>query len=99
MESKNEYITLLSSIVAASFVVTKNKGNGLIYHIELELKRILSQTDFDNIECIYENVLDFFSRIDDNMTPEDIEELARITQLSVTSTIGNLLGLELASLR
>jgi len=91
MKSKNEYVTLLSSVVAASFVVTKNKKDGIIQHIELELKRILLQTDFDNIECIYEYILDFFTRPEnDDISPEDIEELARITQLSVTNTIENL---------
>jgi len=91
MKSKNEYVTLLSSVVAASFVVTKNKKDGIIQHIELKLKRILLQTDFDNIECIYEYILDFFTRPEnDDISPEDIEELARITQLSVTNTIENL---------
>jgi len=95
MKSKNEYVTLLSNIVAASFVVTKNKKDGIIGHINSELNRILLQTDFDNIECIYEHILDFFTRTDDNMSPEDIEELARITQLSVTHTIGSMFEMEI----
>lgn len=94
MKSKTEYVTLLSNIVATSFAVHYGKENNTMGLINTELQRILMQTDFDDINCIYEHILDFFSRTDKAMNPKEIEELARITQICVTRTITTMFNLE-----
>ena len=98
MQSKQEYVILLSNVIANTFMVCRNKHHGYVDIIKGELKRILLQTDFDNTDGIYEHILDFFSRTNTDMYPEDIEELARITQLSVNSSIAEFMCTELTEL-
>lgn len=99
MQSKHEYIILLSNVIANSFVVCRNRHHGYVDIIKEELKRILLQTNFDNTDGIYEHILDFFSRTKTDMNLKDIEELARITQLSVKSSISEFMYTELMELR
>lgn len=89
MKSKKEYGIMVSTSVATSFEVVHGKEVGSMGRVKHELVRILMQADFDNINTIYENILDFFTRVNDNIFIDEleIEELARITQIVVNSTI------------
>jgi hypothetical protein len=97
MNSKNQYISIISSVIAATYLTVTGIDHKLLPLIKRELTRILRQTDFNKLDNVYDYVVDFFTRVDQRITLNNIEDLAKITELTINNTISDFMSTSIES--